>query len=130
MSQIISIIENLDGLIELKPATQEDVFDIEIELALPLSEEYKTYLMKFGAIMANGIELTGFAKSKNRNIVDVTRREWELNDKVPHTMYVIENVGIDGIIIWQDKSGKIYQSSPSIAPFIIANSLSDYLNNK
>ena len=29
MSQIISIIENLDGLIELKPATQEDVFDIE-----------------------------------------------------------------------------------------------------
>ena len=45
MSQLISIIENLDGLIELKPATQKDVFDVEIELALVLSEEYKTYLM-------------------------------------------------------------------------------------
>lgn len=130
MSQLISIIENLDGLIQLKPATQEDVSGIEIELALPLSEEYKTYLMSFGAIIANGIELTGFAKSKNRNVVDVTRREWELNDKVPHTMYVIENVGIDGIIIWQDKTSKIYQSSPGTAPFIIANSLSDYLKNK
>lgn len=127
MSRIIETIKKLPELLTLKPVESEKIENIEIELALRLADEYKEYLEKFGAVMADNIELTGATKSKNRNVVSVTQREWTANPLIPHTMYVVENAGIDGIIIWQDTSGNIYQSRPNCQPEKIASSLADYL---
>lgn len=130
MSKIIDVIENLNNLLPLKPATIENVENVEIELALPLAEEYKEYLMKYGAIMADDVELTGIAKSKTRDVIQVTQREWAANDKIKHSLYVVENLGIDGIIIWQDGSGKVYESRPNHGATQIAGSLAEYLESK
>lgn len=130
MSKIIDVINSLENLLSLKPATIEAVENIEIELALPLAEEYKEYLLKYGAIMADDVELTGVAKSKSRDVVQVTQREWAANSKIKHNLYVVENVGIEGIIIWQDSLGKIYESSPNSFAKQIANSLAEYLETK
>jgi len=130
MSKIIDVINNLENLLSLKPASTDDVGNIEIELALPLAEEYKEYLLEFGAILADDIELTGVAKSKNRDVVQVTKKEWAANDKIKHNLYVVENVGIDGIVIWQDGSGTVYESRPNHEARKIANSLSDYIISK
>ena len=130
MSKIIDVISGLKNLLPLKPATTEMIENIEIELALPLAEEYKEYLLKYGAIMADDVELTGVAKSKNRDVVQVTKREWASNSKIKHNLYVVENVGIEGIIIWQDGSGKIFESSPNNEAKQIANSLAEYLESK
>lgn len=130
MSKIIDVIEKLPGLITLKPAEIQTIENIEIELALPLAEDYKEYLQKFGAAMADNVELTGVTKSKHRNVVVVTRKEWQSNPLIKHTMYVVENLGIEGIIIWQNSSGKIYQSSPNHAAEKIADNLADYLEYK
>ena len=128
MSKIVDIINKLPELLPLKPATEIDVKDAEIQLRVSFNEEYKDYLLAFGAIMADGIELTGIAKSAHRNVVVQTKQERELNPNVPNTMYVIENTGVDGIIIWQDTAGTIYQSSPETKPKKIADSLSSYLS--
>ena len=130
MSKIIDVINNLENLLSLKPAGSDDISNIEIELALPLAEEYKEYLLEFGAIIADDIELTGVAKSKNRDVIQVTKREWALIDKISHSLYVVENVGIDGIVIWQDGSGVIYESLPNHEAIKIADSLVDYINSK
>ncbi|GAA6391751.1 SMI1/KNR4 family protein [Megasphaera sp.] len=130
MSKVIEIIKNLNNLISLKPATMDEVEDVEIDLALPLAEDYKAYLLTFGAIMADDVELTGIAKSENRSVVQVTKREWAINHQVSRKLYVIENAGIDGIIIWQDGSGAVYESRPNHGAAKIAESLSDYLESK
>lgn len=130
MSRIIDVIKNLENLLPLKPATAEDIGNVEIELALPLAEEYKEYVQTYGAIMADDVELTGIAKSKNRDVVQVTQREWAANSKIKHNLYVLENVGIEGIIIWQDGSGKIYESRPNHGATQIADSLAEYLESK
>ena len=130
MSKIVETIQNLENLIPLKPASIEDIENVEIELALPLAKDYKEYLLNFGAIMANDIELTGIAKSKNRNVVEVTKREWNLNRKIKHNLYVVENIGIDGIIIWQDSSGSIYESKPNYEAKKIANNFLEYIKSK
>ena len=80
--------------------------------------------------MAEGIELSGIAKSEHRNVVSLTKKERELNSKVPYNMYVIENTGVDGIIIWQDTNGTVYQTQPNIAPRPIAASLADYIEKQ
>lgn len=94
------------------------------------SDEYREYLQAFGAIMADGIELSGIAKSEHRSVVSLTKKEWELNPKVPHTMYVIENTCVDGIVIWQDTTGVVYQTNPNSAPEKIADSLQDFIVNR
>lgn len=130
MSKIVDTINKLPDLLPLKPATDIDVKDAEIQLRVNFADEYKEYLLAFGAIMADGIELTGIAKSAHRNVVNQTKQERELNSKIPNTMYVIENTGVDGIIIWQDNTGSIYQSSPNAEPKKVADSLAEYLNKR
>ena len=93
------------------------------------ASEYNEYLGEFGSVLADDIEITGIAKSKNRNVVAVTLREWELNPQVEHNLYVVENLGIDGIIIWQDESGRVYESTPNNKPKKIADSLADYIES-
>ena len=130
MSKIVEIINNLPDLLPLKPATDIDIKDAEIQLRVSFNEEYREYLLAFGAIMADGIELTGIAKSAHRNVVNQTKQERELNPKIPNNMYVVENTGVDGIIIWQDTIGDIYQSSPNKEPKKIADSLSEYISSR
>lgn len=127
MSKIFEVINDLNDVISLTPATQVEITKVETELELVLADEYKEYVGRYGAILADGVELTGVAKSKNRNVIEVTRREWELNPLVPKNLYVIENLGIDGVIIWQDSEGKIYESIPNSSVRHIAESLSEYL---
>ena len=118
---------SLQDLLPLKPATEEQIRDAEQQLKLFFSDEYKEYLAEYGAIIADGIELTGIAKSEHRNVVNVTNTERGLNSNVPNSMYVIENTGIDGIIIWQDENGYIYSTQPRLAPQRIAESMAEYI---
>ena len=106
MSKIVDIINKLPELLPLKPATEIAIKDAEIQLRVSFNEE-----------------------SAHRKVITQTKKEHELNPKVPNTMYVIENTGVDGIIIWQDTAGAIYQSAPNVEPKKIADSLSAYLSS-
>jgi hypothetical protein len=127
MATIVNTIRELSNLLSLKSASRTEITDAELQLRMIFSDEYKVYLSTFGAIMADGIELTGISKAEHRNVVPVTKQEWELNNNVPHSMYVVENTGIDGVIIWQDASGVIYQTFPNAKPKQIASSLNEYI---
>lgn len=130
MSELISVIEKMNNLLSLNPATVNDVKAIEDSLGVILSDEYKEYLLQYGAILADDVELTGFAKSQIRNVVSVTKKEWTLNSKVPHDLYVIENLGMDGVIIWQNSKGEIYVTTPTSRPKMIYATLAEYLKAK
>lgn len=129
MKKIIGVINNLPDLLPLKPASDTQITDAELQLRVSFAEEYKDYLSEFGAIMADGIELSGIAKAEHRNVVALTKKERELNPKVPNTMYVIENTCVDGIIIWQDTKGDIYQTQPNMEPKKIADSMAEYVSS-
>lgn len=130
MKKIITLINSLPDMLPLTPASGTQITDAELQLRVSFADEYKDYLSAFGAIIADGIELTGIAKSEYRNVVELTKKEWELNPRVPHTMYVVENTCIDGIIIWQDTNGTVYQTSPNTDPKKIAQSLEEYILNR
>lgn len=128
MTKIIELINSLPDLLPLNGATETEITDAELQLGVRFADEYKKYLAEFGAIMADGIELTGISKAEHRNVVSLTERERELNPKVRHlAMYVIENTCIDGIIIWQDTAGSIYRTIPNGEPAKIASSLYEYI---
>jgi len=127
MSSIVSTLKSFADLVSLTPAQDIEISTAETKLSLKFAPEYREYLAEFGVAAANGHELTGILKSERLNVVNVTIREWGLNPQVPHSMYVVENAAIDGIIIWQDASGEVFQSSPNSKPKMIAASLAEYL---
>lgn len=130
MSKIVDVINKLPELLPLKAATSTQITDAELQLRTSFSDEYKEYLLNFGAIMADGIELTGIAKAEYRNVISVTKSEKALNPNVPNNMYVVENTHIDGIVIWQDSEGIIYKTQNDSKPLKIAESLSEYLEKQ
>jgi hypothetical protein len=81
---------------------------VEQRLGLTFAEEYRTYLEKYGVISARHLELTGIIGSKRLNVADVTLAERQRN-QLPQDMYVIEDTGIEGILILQNSAGEIFE---------------------
>lgn len=124
---IIEKLKSFTDLASMKPAQKEDIALAEKQLAVRFATEYQEYTAAFGSVAANGHELTGVVASKRLNVVSTTLAEWTYNPQVPRTMYVVENAGIDGIILWQDETGTVYQSAPNTKPKMIAPSLTEYV---
>ena len=121
--EIIETIEGLKNMRCLRPASEARIAAAEQALGVTFARDYREYVSWYGAICARGVELTGVTDSKRLNVADVTRQERDLNPRLPRNMYVVENLGIDGLLILQDSTGRIF----SVAPKFVAKSLSDYL---
>lgn len=127
MENIVDVIKALPGLLPLHGATYKEIDQAEAALGLHFAEDYEQYLVTFGAIVADGIELTGIANSAHRNVVNCTKKAWELNQNVNRKCYVLEDTGVDGIVIWQHVSGRVYATRPGGVPEKIAGSLCEYI---
>ncbi len=127
MRDILNVIAGLKGLRHLTPAKKTEVFLAECALDLRFADEYKTYLTAYGLISARGIEITGLLPSPRLNVVDVTKRERAWNEGFPPDMYVIEETGVEGLLILQDAAGTIYALWPGKQPKKEFDCLADYL---
>ncbi|MCL1948368.1 MAG: SMI1/KNR4 family protein [Turicibacter sp.] len=127
MADIIKEIKLLNDFSPAKPVSNEEISKAENLLGLRFSAEYLNYLLAYGQADGSGKEFTGIINSERLNVVPVTKEAWEENPQVPKSLYVLENVGMDGLIIWQNSEGIIYQTSPKTSPKKIANSFVEYI---
>lgn len=127
---IVKLIQSKTDIITHSPTSLDLIRQAEKELNVLFAKDYVDYVSSFGIAIFDGHELTGICDKKRLDVVRNTMEERELNPFVPDDWYVIENIGVDGIIIWQDKTGKIYQSMLSGQKEYIANSLVEYLDKQ
>ena len=127
MSKIIDVVKELPELISTGAADSIEIESAENELDLKFASEYKEYLLAFGTASYYGHELTGIcAKDSSINVVDVTLEERAFFTNVSKEWYVIEQIHIDGIVIWQDEKGCIYEATPQKI-VLLYNSLKEYV---
>lgn len=124
---MINELKEQDDFIMIGPVSAEDIREAEVQLGLTFAEEYKEYLEQCGVASANGHEFTGLVNSKRLNVVSVTLAEKEKNPSVGDDFYVIENLGIDKIITWQDSNGNLYQTVDTGNPKKLSMSFAEYL---
>ena len=72
-------------------------------------------------------ELTGITDIDRINVVSVTESNRQYSPEVSRQWYVIEELNIDGIVIWQDASGEIYQAEYKDTPRSIHKSFVEYI---
>lgn len=127
MSGILESIKSKNGFIYTGSVPNEEIERVEKEMGVSFSNEYKEYVSQYGCASFVGHEITGICSSMRQNVLSVTLQEKTLCPDIPNDMYVIEKTGIDDIVIWQDSSGVIYQTSPGKLPIKICDSLEEYL---
>lgn len=118
-----------DELVTYSPVARETVNQAEKELQLSFASEYVEYVMAYGIAIFDGHELTGICDGKRLDVVRNTMEQRRLNSFVPMDWYVVECLDIDGIVVWQDKAGKVYQTAPNGTTNLMSESLVEYLRN-
>ncbi len=126
MTDFISALKSHNDYIALNGADMASIESAESSLSLKFSAEYKNYLVTCGAASADGHEFTGIVDSKRLNVVDATIRAREVNPDVPADLYVVEEMTIDHIVIWQAENGSVYKTVGSNWPELIFDSLAEY----
>ena len=126
MKKVLEALKAKEDFCSIGFADEKDIVNAEKHLGLKFSKDYKACLKAFGIFSINAHEITGICNSTRLNVVDVTLQEKSLC-KVSKGWYVIEQANMDGIVVWQDENGFVYQSQPNKEPVKIANSLLEYL---
>ena len=108
-------------------SSDEEIKLAESMLGLQFACDFRAYLSEFSLMAIDGKELTGLTKSERLNVVSVTKKNRIANKAVPADFYVVEEAGIDGIVIWQNSSGNVFMTAPGIKPKLLASSLGDYI---
>ncbi len=127
MNDIVEIISKKNNVILGIAAAQKSIDEAEISLDLKFTDEYKKYLLNFGCMIMDGREFTGISHNKLYDVVSITQYRKSMDEDIPSDWYVIEQLNIDGIVIWQASSGEIYQTSPETEPIKLCDSLADYI---
>jgi hypothetical protein len=126
---IIEKIKKIDDLniISNNGASEEQILRAEKRLELKFPEEYKNYVKEFGAISFLGNEWTGLNIDGYLNVVNMTEEERALNEFFPKKYFVIENIGVDRMLIISNEKGEIYTIQYDKIKFL-CDSLSEYLD--
>lgn len=103
-------------------ASEVQIIDAQKALGLRFSDEYRSYLQKYGIAAVNGHEITGISQDDEADVVTVTKAEREVTSNIKPNWYVVERVDIDGVVLWQDQDGNVYQTVDYGHPALIADS--------
>ena len=52
----------------------------------------------------------GLCESKRLNIIDATLKAKKKNEAISDELYLIEDMGIDKILTWQNEKGELFQA--------------------
>lgn len=108
-------------------ADDEAIHKAEVLLQLHFSDEYCKYLKTYGVAAVNGHEFTGICSLKWLDVVAATLSERERKHHVPNDFYVLEQLNIDDVVIWQSGDGTVYRTVGDSMPVKICDSFCEYI---
>lgn len=127
MSSIIEKISKIEKLYHAKGCAFKQIKEAQAELGITFPEEYMDIVKEYGAISFYGTEWTGLNVDDYLNVVSVTKQEREMNSALPSDCFVLENQGIDGLIVICNEVGEIFSFQYSKLEKI-HDSISSYLD--
>ena len=129
MVNIVDVLKGMPDYIGANGRSEEEILHAEKALGISFAEDYREYLAKIGLACFDGHELTGLTNTARLDVVSLTKEKREQFGDFVSSRYVVEETNIQGIVIWQDSTGTVYETAPNSKAKKIANSLSEYIVN-
>lgn len=127
MADIIEILKSMPDYIGSNGRREEEIAKAENVLGVSFAEDYRTYLKEIGLACYDGHEFTGLAKSDRLDVVSVTKQQRERVGEAASSWYVVEETGIDCIVIWQAPTGEVFQTDSGAAQHKLCSTLSEFI---
>lgn len=127
MTLIIEKINKIEKLYHTEGCSFKQIKEAQLELGITFPDEYIDIIKKYGTISFYGTEWTGLNVEGYLNVVSATKQEREINSAFPLDCFVLENQGIDGLIVICNEKGEIFSIQYSKIEKIYS-SISDYLD--
>lgn len=127
MTLIIEKINKIEKLYHTEGCSFKQIKEAQQELGITFPDEYIDIIKKYGTISFYGTEWTGLNVEGYLNVVSATKQEREMNSAFPLDCFVLENQGIDGLIVICNEKGEIFSIQYSKIEKIYS-SISDYLD--
>ena len=127
MTLIIEKINKIEKLYHTEGCSFKQIKEAQLELGITFPDEYIDIIKKYGAISFYGTEWTGLNVGGYLNVVSATKQEREMNSAFPLDCFVLENQGIDGLIVICNEKGEVFSIQYSKIEKIYS-SISDYLD--
>lgn len=108
-------------------ATALEISNAEKQLGVTFSNEYRDYLRNYSVVGISGHEITGITANEESNVIRATVAGRESADRFDASWYVVEKANIDGILVWQDETGRVIQTAIGEDPILLAASLAEYV---
>ena len=107
--------------------SEEEIEQAEKVLGVSFAKDYRKYLEDIGLACFDGHEFTGLTNTTRLSVIDVTKEYREDLGNMVSSWYVVEEVGLDGIVIWQSFDGAVNATMPNSKAIKIADSLFEYI---
>lgn len=130
MNSIADMMRSFPDFIGSNGRSEKEITEAERVLELCFSPDYRQYLREIGLASFDGHELTGLTANKRLNVVSVTASNRNGDSDIPNSWYVIEEANIDGIVIWQNSSGEVFQAMPGTNAKKICDSLVEFVTRE
>lgn len=127
MTLIIEKINKIEKLYHTEGCSFKQIKEAQLELGITFPDEYIDIIKKYDAISFYGTEWTGLNVGGYLNVVSATKQEREMNSAFPLDCFVLENQGIDGLIVICNEKGEVFSIQYSKIEKIYS-SISDYLD--
>lgn len=111
MDSLISRISQRFKIHKTQGASEDLISEAERQLHLKFSPDYREYLSRYGALSFGSTELTGLNIDSYANVVSVTLNEIHRNKSFPTGCIVVENAGIEGLLVLQREDGVVHEWS-------------------
>lgn len=128
MSEIVELIKSIPDVAYIEGCTDEQIAEAEKELGLKFPQEYIDYVKEFGCVDFFGHEFTGLNVTGRLNVVQATIKEKKVNEYFRDDLFVLENVGIDAVVICLNIDNTVFRVCYEQIEKI-AGSLSEYVND-
>ena len=128
MIDIVESLKKKETLFTLEGVSAQQIEAAENELSLRFAEDYVQYVSAFGIASYDNHELTGICQAERLNVVAVTKKNRGILPELNKDWYVVEQMNMDGVIICQDSTGAVFQTSPGNDPVRVCNSLTEYIS--
>lgn len=126
MSDILEKIKEIPKLYHAIGCSEEQLAEAERALGVVFPSEFRECVREYGAISFYGTEWTGLGVEGYLNVVEATRQERELNPAFPADCFVLENLGMEGVIVAADKDGQVWEIQGE-RKRLLCQSLGEYL---
>jgi hypothetical protein len=127
-NNVYDIIKSLNDSNKIKVGkgvNESDIKNAENKLGIKISKQLKSFYMKYGYLSYKSHDIFGLGIGGSFNVVTTTLNERKM--KLPDKYIVIENIGVDGLLIVSDSNGTIFEWTSNGHEKKIYNNFEKYL---